>query len=63
METLVAKARSLSGIDPKLATFLKVIRDKQQLDSNKLLVFSTFRHTLAYLVEKLASESARIGLV
>jgi len=63
VETLVAKARSLSGIDPKLATFLKVIRDKQQLDNNKLLVFSTFRHTLAYLVEKLASESARIGLV
>jgi len=63
VEALVAKARSLSGTDPKLAAFLKVIRDKQKLENNKLLVFSTFRHTLAYLVEKLASESVRIGLV
>lgn len=63
VDALVRKARSLSGADPKLAAFLKVIRDKQKLANNKLLVFSTFRHTLAYLVEKLAGERVRIGLV
>lgn len=63
VDALVRKARSLSGADPKLAAFLKVIRDKQKLANNKLLVFSTFRHTLAYLVEKLAGEPVRIGLV
>lgn len=63
VDVLVGKARSLSGEDPKLAAFLKVIRDKQKLANNKLLVFSTFRHTLAYLVEKLARDPVRIGLV
>jgi superfamily II DNA/RNA helicase len=42
---------------------MKVIRDKQKLPNNKLLVFSTFRHTLAYLVERLRNESVRIGLI
>lgn len=63
VDALVRKARSLSGEDPKLTAFLKVIRDKQQLANNKLLVFSTFRHTLAYLVDKLAGHPVRIGLV
>ncbi len=63
VDALVRKARSLSGADPKLAAFLKVIRDKQKLANNKLLVFSTFRHTLAYLVEKIAGESVRFGLL
>ncbi len=63
VDALVRKARSLSGADPKLAAFLKVIRDKQKLANNKLLVFSTFRHTLAYLVGKLAGEPVRLGLV
>lgn len=63
VDALLRKARSLSGADPKLAAFLKVIRDKQKLANNKLLVFSTFRHTLAYLVEKIAGESVRFGLV
>lgn len=63
VDALVRQARSLSGADPKLAAFLKVIRDKQKLANNKLLVFSTFRHTLAYLVGKLAEEQVRIGLV
>lgn len=63
VDALVCQARSLSGADPKLAAFLKVIRDKQKLANNKLLVFSTFRHTLAYLMQKLAGEPVRIGLV
>jgi superfamily II DNA or RNA helicase len=63
VDALVRKARSLSGTDPKLSAFFKVIRDKQKLANNKLLVFSTFRHTLAYLVEKIAGESVRFGLV
>lgn len=63
VDALVRKARSLSGTDPKFSAFLKVIRDKQKLPNNKLLVFSTFRHTLTYLVGKLARDSIRIGLV
>ena len=63
VEKLIRRAQSLSGDDPKLEAFLKVIRDKQALPNNKLLVFSSFRHTLAYLVEKLRHESVRVGLI
>lgn len=60
---LIHRAQNISGEDPKFDAFLKVIRDKQKLPNNKLLVFSTFRHTLAYLVKRLSSEPTRIGLI
>ncbi|MFA5684651.1 MAG: SNF2-related protein [Lysobacteraceae bacterium] len=63
VDALIRKARALTGPDPKFDAFLKVIRDKQKLPNNKLLVFSTFRHSLAYLVERLTDEPVRIGLI
>ncbi len=63
IEHLITRARALTGSDPKFDEFLKVIRDKQALPNNKLLVFSTFRHTLAYLVRSLAQASVRLGLI
>ena len=63
VESLIRRAHKLSGHDPKLEAFLGVIRDKQSMPNNKLLVFSSFRHTLAYLVEKLGHESIRVGLI
>jgi hypothetical protein len=63
VDALVRLAKGLSSEDPKYSAFAKVVLDKQALKNNKLLVFSTFRHTLAYLVEKLEYESIRIGLI
>ncbi len=63
VNALVALAKNLSSEDPKYSAFTKVVREKQALSNNKLLVFSTFRHTLSYLVEKLQGESIRIGLI
>ena len=63
VEGLVDLAKSLSSEDPKFSAFAKVVLEKQTLANNKLLVFSTFRHTLAYLVEKLQRKSIRIGLI
>ena len=63
IDQLVQQARNLTGPDPKYDAFLKVIRDKQALPNNKLLVFSTFRHTLGYLEGKLAQTSIRLGLI
>lgn len=63
VEALVRLAKNLSSDDPKFSAFAKVVRDKQALANNKLLVFSTFRHTLSYLVERLQEESIRIGLL
>ncbi len=63
VEAVVRLAKSLSSDDPKYSAFTKVVRDKQVLANNKLLVFSTFRHTLSYLVERLNEESIRVGLI
>ena len=63
VDALVRLAKNLSSDDPKFSAFAKVVREKQVLVNNKLLVFSTFRHTLSYLVEKLQGESIRIGLI
>jgi ATP-dependent helicase HepA len=63
VDALVRLAKSLSSDDPKFSAFAKVVRDKQALAKNKLLVFSTFRHTLSYLVKKLQGESVRVGLI
>lgn len=49
--------------DPKLDALLEIISEKQQMENNKLLVFSSFRHTLAYLLPRLRSAGARVGLV
>lgn len=49
--------------DPKLDAFLAIADDKRQLDNNKLLVFSTFRHTLAYILAALEARDRRVGLV
>jgi ATP-dependent helicase HepA len=64
VDSLVQKAqRVANGPDPKLQAFLKVIRDKQALDNNKLLVFSCFRHTWEYLDQALKREGVRVGLI
>jgi hypothetical protein len=57
------RAERLSGPDPKLESLLQVIRDKQVLPNNKLLLFSSFRHTLAYLYQGLTAGELRVGLV
>ena len=62
LETL-ERAEKLDPLDPKLAALLKIIKDKQELPNNKILLFSSFRHTLAYLLEQLRSANLRIGYI
>ena len=63
VDALIRQAQHLTGPDPKLEAFLKVIRDKQLLPNNKLLAFSSFRHTIRYLEEKLNEEPVRFGII
>ncbi|MFH2122750.1 MAG: helicase-related protein [Pseudomonadota bacterium] len=60
---LLENARNLDPHDPKVEAFIKVLQDKQALDNNKVLLFSTFRHTLAYLAKYATCEGFRFGLV
>lgn len=63
VEDLLEKAASLPPPDPKVAAFLRVILEKNTRPNNKALVFSTFRHTLAYLAEHTAGRGIRVGLI
>ena len=63
IKTIMEKARTLDPSDPKLEALRKIIRDKQDLPNNKIMLFSSFRHTLAYLDEHLRTDGIRVGMV
>lgn len=56
-------AETLAPEDPKFDALADILRQKQALPNNKLIVFSTFRHTLGYLERRLKETKVRAGLV
>ncbi len=63
IETILEHARNLDPEDPKLETLRKIIRDKQALPNNRIMLFSSFRHTLAYLNGRLREDGIRAGMI
>ncbi len=63
IQAILEKARSLDPYDPKLEALRKVIREKQSLSNNKIMLFSSFRHTLRYLYKHLKADGIRVGMV
>ena len=63
IETIIEKAQSLDPHDPKLEALRKIIRDKQNLPNNKIMLFSSFRHTLSYLDAQLRVDGVRVGMI
>ncbi len=63
IDKLVEEANNLSDEDPKFEAFFRVINEKQNLENKKVIVFSTFRHTLEYLYNKLRKNNIRVGLI
>ncbi|KXK00879.1 MAG: superfamily II DNA/RNA helicase [Acidobacteria bacterium OLB17] len=63
IQTLLRAARSLEPTDPKLEALRNLLREKQDLPNNKVMLFSSFRHTLAYLFDHLSKDGFRVGLV
>ncbi len=63
IQQVLEMARTLTGPDPKTERLLTIIREKQQLPNNKLLMFSSFRHTLKYVLEKLGEEDIRVAVI
>lgn len=49
--------------DPKFDRMLEVIQEKQTTDNNRVIIFSSFRHTLSYLRKKLTAQGIRVGQV
>ena len=63
IEVILEKVRTITSPDRKLEALLKIIRERQSLPNNKVMVFSSFRHTLAYLYEHLETDCIRVGMV
>lgn len=63
IEKLLDEAKSLDYDDPKIEALYKIICAKQEMPNNKVMVFSCFRHTLAYLYDNLMQRGLRVGLV
>lgn len=60
---VMERAEQLDPHDPKLEALQKIITNKQKLSNNKILLFSSFRHTLAYLLDNLKAAGLRIGYI
>ena len=63
IKELIARAEKLDPTDPKIEAFIRALKDKVKLENNKALVFSTFRHTLAYLAFYTEAAGLRFGLI
>ncbi len=63
IQIILERARSLDPDDPKLEALRNIIRDKQRLPNNKVMLFSSFRHTLNYLYNHLSADGFRIGMI
>ncbi len=63
VQELLKKAKMLDPKDLKLAALRKVVRNRQRRRNNKIMIFSSFRHTLSYLYKHLAAEGFRVGLI
>ncbi len=60
---VLALADHLDAYDPKLEALLTIVQDKHKLPNNKLLLFSSFLHTLFYLLERLQQAKIRVALI
>ena len=63
IQAILDGARSLDPDDPKLEALRNTIRDKQRLPNNKVMLFSSFRHTLNYLYRHLGADGFRVGMI
>ena len=60
---IVERARALPADDPKLARLIEIVRQKSEMPNRRLLLFSSFRHTLAYVDAALRAQGVRVGLI
>lgn len=63
-ENVIALADNLPAEDSKFDSLAELIRGRQSHDNNKMIVFSTFRHTLKYLYKRInALKDIRVAYV
>ena len=64
IEEILIMAQGLSPEDPKFDAMLEVIRKKStDAKKNKIMIFSSFKHTLRYLNRRLTEQGLRVGMI
>lgn len=63
IKMILEQVRNIDPEDPKLEALRKILKNKQELLNNKVMLFSSFRHTLNYLYRHLKADGFRVGLV
>lgn len=62
-DEITKMAENLPEEDPKFEKLMEVLREKQSEENNRVIIFSSFRHTLYYLEKILIAEGLRVGRV
>ena len=62
-EHVLSLAEDLPDDDPKLASVFDIIEEKQAIHNNKIILFSSFRHTLNYLYDKFRERGYRVAKI
>lgn len=60
---VLSVAETLPDDDPKFDSVYRIVAEKQKTDNNKVMIFSTFRHTLTYVKRKLQEKGLRVAQV
>ena len=63
IKRIINLAKELPKEDPKFDAMLKVVEEKQHTSTQKIMIFSSFRHTLNYLYKKLIKHGFRVGMI
>lgn len=63
IQGILELAENLSKEDPKLDALMEIIDKKQLEEKNKVMIFSSFKHTLNYLYNKLLEKGLRVGMI
>ena len=64
IEEILKMAQALPPEDPKFEAMMEVIQKKSHDEKkNKIMIFSSFKHTLRYLNQKLSDQGFRVGLI
>ncbi len=63
VKQLFSFTENMSNDDTKVEELIKAIKNKQTMANNKVMVFSSFRHTLRYLYEKVSAQNIRVGII
>ncbi|MDO5139487.1 MAG: helicase-related protein, partial [Oscillospiraceae bacterium] len=63
IEEILHIAEKLPPEDPKFDALMKIIRSRNGEKKNKVMIFSSFKHTLRYLYTRLSRMGLRVGMI